>query len=399
VTQRTWCGGPGTGRLRSWVVLSLALVAFVMVSACASATTAATDATLPSASLSTSSATTDGTWAIVPMGHANVPFNIFWQVFFRSADGSSWTLVTPRGVADNGGLVMTSGAEDPVTVGFLPNQNLLFSPLALTSDKGSTWVPGAIPDALASEPDALAGSAGGDSYALVTAGGGGVLVATSSDPTTWRTLVSRRTLARTPAGLTCGIGRLTAVSVDSSGAPLIATTCHHNGVVGVFAEHHGRWALVGPHVPGASTGDVLRLVDSGSAVSGLLALDTGGRTTIVAAWSGDGTGRWTRSPALVIGSSDHSVSTATGEDGEFLVVAPTSDGAAKLWALAGPAAPWRELRAPPAGTKTVVTGPDGEVEALSVNGSRLTEWVLATASGPWTRGQKITAPIVYGSSN
>jgi hypothetical protein len=71
----------------------------------------------------------------------------------------------------------------------------------------------------------------------------------------------------------------------------------------------------------------------------------------------------------------------------------------RLWALAGPAAPWRELRAPPAGTKTVVAGPNGEVDALSVNGSRLTDWVLTTASGPWTPRQTITAPIVYGSSN
>ena len=45
--------------------------------------------------------------AIVAMGTLSDPINTFWQLFFRPNSTSRWTLATPPGVADNGGLVIS----------------------------------------------------------------------------------------------------------------------------------------------------------------------------------------------------------------------------------------------------------------------------------------------------
>ena len=68
--------------------------------------------------------TASGSWAVVAMGQSGVPLNTFWQMFFRASGAASWTLVTPTGVADNGGLTLTAAADGSVTVGFEPSQLL-----------------------------------------------------------------------------------------------------------------------------------------------------------------------------------------------------------------------------------------------------------------------------------
>ena len=46
-----------------------------------------------------------GTWAIVAMGGPAAGENQFWELLARPAGSTRWELVTPPGVADNGGLV------------------------------------------------------------------------------------------------------------------------------------------------------------------------------------------------------------------------------------------------------------------------------------------------------
>jgi hypothetical protein len=388
--------------IRSRALAPPALVGLLVVSACASAAPIpAPVGRLLTAPLATSSTTSAGTWAIVPMGHLKDPLNTFWQVFFRPTTGT-WNLVTPRGVADNGGLVMTADPDQTATVGFLPNQNLRFSPLARTSDDGTTWSPGLIQDALLAAPDVVSGSKGDDSYALVTSGGGRVLVAAASDFTTWRTLIARQTLLRTPGGRSCGIGRMAALAVNESGRPLIGATCTKGTTVGIFGMKHGRWRLVGPHIPGRSgstVSTVLRLIGTGSAVSSLLDIDDSGRLGIVAASSGDGSGRWTVSTTLAIDSSERILSTAINHGGGYLVETTGKAGSTGLSEIASPAANWQMLPSPPVGTRAVAAGPDNKVDALSVNNSKLTVWELTIPSHTWRRTQVINVPIFYGSSD
>ena len=62
------------------------------------------------APLATSMTTADGaTWAILAMGGAAADENQFWELFTRPAGNGQWELVTPPGVADNGGLVASGG--------------------------------------------------------------------------------------------------------------------------------------------------------------------------------------------------------------------------------------------------------------------------------------------------
>jgi len=63
------------------------------------------------APLAAALSTASGSWAVVAMGQRGAPLNTFWQIFFRASGAASWTLVTPTGVADNGGLTLSAASE------------------------------------------------------------------------------------------------------------------------------------------------------------------------------------------------------------------------------------------------------------------------------------------------
>ena len=66
------------------------------------------------APLPTSLVTAQGTWAVTVMGGSAADENNFWQLFVRPAGATRWSLVTPQGVADNGGLVAAAGDEQEI---------------------------------------------------------------------------------------------------------------------------------------------------------------------------------------------------------------------------------------------------------------------------------------------
>src|SRR5271167_3348716 len=68
--------------------------------------------------LVTSMTTANGaTWAVVALGGPAAAEDLYWELFTRPSGGTSWKLVTPPGVADNGGLV-TAGSSGALTVAF-----------------------------------------------------------------------------------------------------------------------------------------------------------------------------------------------------------------------------------------------------------------------------------------
>ena len=141
LVDRGWKGCPG---LSGWLVMVPIVSGLLLAAPALSADAATVRAPLTSA-VSTSS----DSWLMLPMGELSDPNNTFWQLLHAAPGSSQWSVVTPEGVADNGGLLVgTSGG--PTVVGFLPSQLLRYSPLAQSIDGGATWSPELLPAGLTS---------------------------------------------------------------------------------------------------------------------------------------------------------------------------------------------------------------------------------------------------------
>jgi len=346
------------------------------------------------APLSTSLVTPQGTWAVTVMGGSAADENNFWQLFVRPAGATRWSLVTPAGVADNGGLVAAAGDEQgaSLVVGFRPSQSLAFSPLATSSDTGQHWTPGLLDADLADVPDAMAVAPSGQTLALLR--DGGIETAASAAAATagqWSRLTTLSALAASAPGRGCGLVAVNAVSFGQNNVPMAAGSCVRRGVAGVFADRGGAWQAAGPVLPAGFGGDQVQVLGLSRNAALLVA-----GTSLLAAWS-DG-GRWTVSAPVA----------ATGDEpgNEQGVSASGFGPGGSVWVLLGggraetigrPGGSWRALPTLPTGTATLAPGSgSSSYDALAVAGSRLTVWRLA--AGAWAQVQVINVPITYGSS-
>ena len=346
------------------------------------------------APLSTSLVTPQGTWAVTVMGGSAADENNFWQLFVRPAGATRWSLVTPQGVADNGGLVAAAGDEQgaSLVVGFRPSQSLAFSPLATSSDTGQHWTPGLLDADLADVPDAMAVAPSGQTLALLR--DGGIETAASAAAATagqWSRLTTLSALAASAPGRGCGLVAVNAVSFGQNNVPMAAGSCVRRGVAGVFADRGGAWQAAGPVLPAGFGGDQVQVLGLSRNAALLVA-----GTSLLAAWS-DG-GRWTVSaPVAAIGDepgNEQGVSASGfGPGGSVWVLL----GGGRAETIGGPGGSWQALPTLPTGTATLAPGSgSSSYDALAVAGSRLTVWRLA--AGAWARVQVINVPITYGSS-
>jgi hypothetical protein len=344
------------------------------------------------APLSTSLVTAQGTWAVAVMGGSAASENNFWQLFVRPAGASHWSLVTPEGVADNGGLVAAGGGTS-LLVGFRPSQSLAFSPLASSGDAGRRWTPGLLDADLADVPDAIAVAPSGQALALL-ADGAVETAATAGAATAggWSRLTTRSALAASAPGRECGLVAVNAVSFGRNNVPMAAGSCVRPGVAGVFADTGGAWRAAGPVLPAEFGRDQVQVLGLASAGGGSAALLLAGGD-LLAAWSDGAT--WTVSAPLAAAADGPGVS-ASGFGPDASVWVLLSGGRAET--IGAPGASWRALPAVPAGTGTLApgSGSGSSYDALAVAGSRLTVWRLA--AGAWTKVQVINVPITYGSS-
>jgi hypothetical protein len=380
---------------RAEVLAVLAVLATAVCGCGTSAHPARTQASAASpASLDTSVATPTGAWAVVVMGGSAASHSNFWQLFTRPATTTSWRLVTPPGVASNGGLVLTSPGTGPVVAGFRPSQYLASSPLASTRDNGATWAPAILPAALADVPGALAAApTGGRLLALLTDG-----TIKLSDPgaTAWTTLATHQALAASATATRCRPGHPTALTFSPSATPLVAASCTRPGIAGIFAYTHQTWHLAGPVLPtsdGHQDVTVLRLTTIAGTTTALLATGTGPAAHLLAAWSTDGGAHWSLSQPLPLG--DAKVTTASfGRSGAAAVILAGN----RARAITGTARSWQLLPTLPAGTATLAPGSAGGWQALTVHRTRLTIWHLTPGARTWAATQTITVPIQFGSS-
>jgi hypothetical protein len=378
----------------------LALATSALMAACGSSAPATRGpaAQAPAAGapfLATSLVTAAGTWAVATMGGSAASHNNFWQLFARPAGSTRWKLVTPPGVADNGGLVLAGAAGRSLITGFRPSQYLTYTPLTVTSDGGRTWsAAGPLDGALADVPDALAAAPGTGDLLAVLADGTARLAAPGY--VTWTTLASRRSLAATPPGRHCWLQNLTAAAYSPTGAALLAGTCTHQGIAGIFAFQDGTLDAAGPALPAAlahQTITVLRLTRTANTTVALLAAGTGPATSLLAAWSADSGSHWALSPPFRLNGQKLS-SASIGPGGTIAIILNRNHGET----LAGSSAPWRQLPALPPGTATLAPGPAGGLDALTVHRIKLTVWQLAPGAAAWSSTQTINVPIPFGSS-
>ncbi|MGC1754164.1 MAG: hypothetical protein WA805_13810, partial [Trebonia sp.] len=338
-------------------------------------------------SLVTSMTTANGaTWAIVAMGGSAAGANQFWELFARAAASDRWELVTPPGVASNGGLV-AAGGPATLSVAFRPSQGLTFSPLAVTSDAGKTWRTGLIDAPVASDPDALAAGAG----AMLALLGDGTVEQGGTSGGSWTRLAAPGAIASSAAGRQCHVTSLTAVAYAPSGTPLAAASCARPGITGIFARSGTAWQAVGP-VLAARQVTVLRLTTIAAGDLALLQARAGSGATLLAAWTSDGT-RWTISAPLAVGIGQVAAS-GTGSGGAAWVL--LADG--RAYEVSGPGSAWRRLPSPPSGTAALAAGPGDAYEALAVASGKLTVYRLSPA-GAWGKLQTLSVPIQYGSSS
>ena len=293
----------------NWRGAGLALLCAGLIGGCGSQAAPATSPGLQvrTAPLSTSLVTAQGAWAVTVMGGPAAAQDNFWQLFVRPAGTSRWSLVTPEGVADNGGLVAADGAGGAsLLVGFRPSQGLAFSPLATSSDTGRNWTPGLLDADLADVPDAMAVAPSGRTLALLR--DGSIEAAATSGAATagqWSPLTSLSALAATAPGRECGLVAVNAVTFGPDNVPMAAGSCVRRGVAGVFADADGAWQAAGPVLPAGFGGDQVQVLGLAAPLLGntvranTVPANTGGGntalllagTSLLAAWSGGG--RWT----------------------------------------------------------------------------------------------------------
>ncbi|MGA3351819.1 MAG: hypothetical protein ABSD85_01375 [Acidimicrobiales bacterium] len=381
------------------VVLMLGAIAGAVVLAGASSASGAGALTPPPgrAPLQASMTTSSGTWVDLAMGDLAQLANTFWQVLYLEPGGSRWSLVTPPGFADNGGLVSVQVGPSLLT-GFMASQQIGFSPLASSSDGGKRWAPGVITSPLAVVPDALAALPDGRVVALTGKPATAVL-SDSGGLSSWQRTASGRHLETSPGGRACGVTALTALAVSPGGQLLVGTSCARTGEVGIFEQSATGWRLAGPSLPSAGSArvtSVLRLRSFDGGVSALIATSSGGHTELFGTRLAGRAG-WSKPVGLALGGNAQLSASGISADGG-LVVEVAGAGGLVAEVLGPGERAWTELHRLPPRTAAVCFEEGGRIDALAVDHSQLTIYRLAKSGSDWQRAQEMQVPIQYGSS-
>jgi hypothetical protein len=343
------------------------------------------------------------------MGDLDQPDNTFWQAFVLTGTRHSWALVTPEGVADNGGLVASLGAAR-VVVGVEASQLLGFSPVAVTDDDGAQWSPGVLPAPLAPVPDSLATTTAHHLLALLGKTGTSIVMSDDDALSGTSPLATLSSLAA--VGRSCKLTALTTVGFGPASQALAGGLCEGSARVGIFEHSAKGWSLVGPAAPEAALSlgashrssvnsrsldtEVLRLWTEGSTVMALADVVGGDGTASLFRLSWSTSGAWTESPVFDIPPTQRLIATGSGQDGSLFVLTERA-GTATAEVLSASGSSWARLPALPASTATLAFA-GGVTYALGVDRAVLTVYELS-AKSTWDPKQVIIVPIQFGSSS
>jgi hypothetical protein len=334
-------------------------------------------------------ATGDRTVAALAMGQLGNKNETFWQLVTSRA-GSPWTLVTPPGIATNGGIVFALPTTGVVVAALLPSQLLGFTALARSGDGGRTWSPGVVPGALDTVPDAIGAGAGLQLVAL-RSGRAGDVVASRTLLSEWTTLATKASISRSIGG--CTLTSLTGVAVGPSGAVLASGSCASRSTP-IVELLDGRWRSVGPTTLTLESMDVVRLVGTARGAVALVEEHHSAHHELVVLASTDRFASW-RSSQLVLGRGVVT-STSVTASGAASVLVTEPGGSTEAFTTHGAGLAWSQLPTPPARVAVVTADDTGPIQALAVDRSVLTVYV--ERDGHWVVDQRLVVPIEYGSS-
>jgi len=328
------------------------------------------------------------------MGDLAAADGTFWELFARGGHG--WVLLTPPGVATNGGVVGVLDPSNAVTAAVVPSANLRFSPVAATDDLGRTWSTGILPGGIVAAAGAMAASQSGRRLVLLSAGGGTVAVGTRG-LSTWTTIGDTSRIAAMTATSGCRLSTLRAVAFGPGGSVVVGGTCTRGVGAPIAVWRRGAWH-VGAPVPGGTNAVVLRLAGLSHGVGALVETHLHGKRAVIAAVSPDGLGPWTATPPLVFAAGDTVVSTSEGADGAAIVVVRSTAGTLLAYSTGPGSGRWAALRSLPAHVVDVVAKPGAGFQALAVEHRTMLVVFDATRSS-WRVVQRLVVPISFGSSS
>lgn len=331
---------------------------------------------------------------MVPVG-ASSGEHRFWELLWLGSRTDRWSVVTPPGVQDNGGLTIALASRGVLTAGFLPSINLHFSPLARTVDHGATWSPELLPDGLAIGPDSLSSGPSQSLLALISRRSGEVLKR-SVPQGSWAVLTSAEALGRQAATHDCELESIDAISASSEGRPLVGGPCQLPGQIGEYAYDRGRWRRAGPDVPTslrAYTSAVLRLTSTPDGAFTLIELASAASKDLLAAWSQNSGQHWREMPALRLQANQRVISAGPGPGSNAYVLTGIGRRAGALWVSAGPGSRWRATAAPPVDTAAVAITGNSQISAFAVEGRTIHEWQLEKGSRRWRPRQALRISI------
>jgi hypothetical protein len=352
---------------------------------------------LSASSFSTSVSMDGATYVAIPMGDLGQPLNTFWQLFRLSAGSTRWTLVTPPGIADNGGLVLEGGSPSAVTVAIRPSNLLTFTAIAVETARANWSNGGLIPGALVGAPNAFVGT-NVVSFATVKNRGGAVL--RSRNDAAWTKIATPSSLSAVADG-GCRVAGVQALATNA-GLPLYAgTTCMAGDRAGIFQFAAYSWRDVGPKLgtlAARTSRTVLDLSATASGLGALIATSSPVTTRLIVARSSSKGASWTTSSQLRIPSSAKIVSSGVlGSDGAYVVWQDNGTFAA----VANANGRWSVLPRLPVGALTLAfpQGPLGAIDALGGHHSQFIAWRLDPSTSHWLKTESFAVPIVYGSSS
>jgi hypothetical protein len=354
--------------------------------------------------LATSLQSTAGTWVTLPMGRLAQPLNTFWQLFFRPAGATSWTnKVGATATATNGGLIMASAAGQPFVAAVRPANLLHFSPLIATTDAGTSWTNGLLPQGLSPSPDSLSIAPNGHAVGLVKSGLDAEVLVNNRGLSRWEVVTTARRLAASTAGTKCRVQSLSAVLADPA-MDYVGAACAQPGVVGILVGGVRGWHLVAPPLPeGLRRGlvEVLSLQETSAGLSALLGIATTTKEAFVTASLSQVGGQWTVSPVLTLSPHERLASFGPAKGSGFFILGVSSSGVPRLAYSDGSRTGWSLLPEPPRFTETVAFSPvnGAPLEALAAHGKTMTVWSLAPGELSWEPGQVVRVALTYGSSS